>query len=1009
MNKKHFIIPLCVLVLFLAACGGGSGGGSGGGNGDDFSEVVVGGAVVLPASSPVEMDAVEVEVLDETASADKEGGFSAVAPEEKIVDATVMLPQRDGDSLPTVYLFSTLLPGETEITIDAEETAVGLLVNAIAHEYLTQAGDPQAVKRVIRQNGDAFIQRFVRQIEQNPYLLRVENLDDVYDQAYMDAASACKTALQEMMPEKTASLQRRSGGGSLSGPTQQPSFSYSDSWRAASNAVSTGSRHSLLGASDALVVKPSNAIDDFVIHADTGNLDTINIGGKMTGSIQIENDSMLFAHYKVTDMISDKLLKDVPEGVLATAFHPDLLGPQGGWSTGFWASTGLYKAGFQSVIVDIYTPGLRDSTWSEYVDGPSFVLGCRTMYSNIFIPVIGMLLPAEGTRIENLFQFMSERGLFEIPMDKWAAGDWGGGAWDFVKKLTEKKLMIDIVTKYLEGVVTDHEVIIKHASKMLVKISAGAKHFEAAGLAVDMGKLAGDIADTRMKIEFHVIFPVSITNLEPATLTKVSDEDDNPVYTLAGTGLDSFAFGGYDYEPVIYLESEDLEGEDIVHNIDAADITVNDDGTALEFQVPFEWAQVGSNVGAAIYVNLIHHFVDYSGIDEVVRVELPEKAAEENFKIDLVSDLAITRLSEDKVSENDDLVLYGKGFAAFSTDNRVFFVDRRDNQIEAEVEVGDETYLKVMVPEGLATGRMRVYVELRDNSRSNEKTLAMRPKMVTADPESGTDFEDDLDVWLFQEQNHDIYYAVDDGDVRPYSGAITLNDGSHIYAFARATIDGVNYDSVTGDFFYYKCAADEELIDGECVGATQSNVWVLQEAAPYKTSCDANHVNWDFVTDFSDGSWQLFCQDKGGGGSVRAGYGSYTVPPSMLAPGKTPLFEVSATLTAEAATTNHFPVTFVDTDMWVVGFREYPLDDDNRLDFTKSWTRLTSGGTGQENHVEVRSDVGGDTNTSTGTVALPQEGWVGWAEYLVINVSGGDASPIGGCEMGHNYIYRWTE
>ncbi len=810
MKKKQFMQLAAVLcfISFLTACS--SGGGSGGGSDESsIPTTAVSGTVTMPDSSPVDVKEIDVEVLDDAFGADAEGGFIIDVPEERIVDATVMLPQRDGDSMPTVYLFTTLLPGETEVELNKEETAVGLLMNGISHDHLTRAGTPQEVKQVLRQNGQAFIQRFKQMIEADPYVLRVENLDNVYDQTYIDAVLACKSALENLMPADGSNVVEQ--------------LSAAARWRTVSHAGASREAPSLLGVSDALVVKPEKEIDDFVIHADTGNLDHVNIGGKMTGSIQIENDSMLFGHYRVTDASSGKVLKEVPEGFFETAFHPDILGPQGGWSTGFWASTGLYKAKFQSVIVEVYTPGLKNATWAEYSDGPSAFLGCRTIYSNMFIPVLSMVIPADGSRIQNLFKFLVDRGILEIPFDKWSHSDWGGGAWDFVKKIAEKELLIEMVENYLKGVVTDHEIIIKHASKMMVKIAAGAKHFEAAGLAVDLGKLAGDVASTQMLIEFHVIFPVALNNMTPTTMTKVADEEDNPVFKIDGIGFDSFTFGGQNYELMIYLESENADGDDIVYNIDPDDITVNADGTELAFQVPFEWAEVGSKVAAPIYVNVIHHFIDYSGIDEVVRVELPEKAAEEHFKIDIVTDLAITSLSEDKVSENDDLIIYGEGFAGFFMDNRVYFIDAKGNVVEAEVDTGDESYLKVMVPEGLPPGQMKVYVELTDKSRSNEKALAMRPKMVTADPESGTHYDDDLDVWLFQEQNHDIYYSIDSGSVKKYAGPITLSQGGHIYPFARVTIDGANYDSVTGDFFYYKCAADESLVDGECVADSGDN------------------------------------------------------------------------------------------------------------------------------------------------------------------------------------------
>ena len=84
--------------------------------------------------------------------------------------------------------------------------------------------------------------------------------------------------------------------------------------------------------------------------------------------------------------------------------------------------------------------------------------------------------------------------------------------------------------------------------------------------------------------------------------------------------------------------------------------------------------------------------------------------------------------------------------------------------------------------------------------------------------------------------------------MKKYTGPITLNQGAHIYPFARATIDGVNYDSVTADFYYYKCAADEELVDGECIADTGADE--LSITVKYTLpSADSPRGNNDYVLD----------------------------------------------------------------------------------------------------------------------------------------------------------------
>jgi len=182
-----------------------------------------------------------------------------------------------------------------------------------------------------------------------------------------------------MTSQSLLSLQGTSGQ-YFGGFKTSVSSGQSNQWHSMSTTIASGQTASLLGTSGTLIVKPSDRIDDFVIHEDTGNLGTTNVGGKMTGAIQIENDSMMFAHFKVTDMISGEVLKDLPSGFFLTAFNPDLIGPQGGWTSGFWASTALYDAKFQSINLEIYTAGIKGGTWDEYYNGPSFALVSRNAF-----------------------------------------------------------------------------------------------------------------------------------------------------------------------------------------------------------------------------------------------------------------------------------------------------------------------------------------------------------------------------------------------------------------------------------------------------------------------------------------------------------------------------------------------------------------------------------------------------------------------------------------------------
>ncbi|MBL6999639.1 MAG: hypothetical protein ISR73_07240 [Gammaproteobacteria bacterium] len=94
-------------------------------------------------------------------------------------DAYIMLPQSAQGTSPTVHLLSTIFPAETEITISAETTAIGLVTNSILRHFLLKVANVKTVRGTIRLQALAFIQNFSSMIESDLYTLHFENLPAV--------------------------------------------------------------------------------------------------------------------------------------------------------------------------------------------------------------------------------------------------------------------------------------------------------------------------------------------------------------------------------------------------------------------------------------------------------------------------------------------------------------------------------------------------------------------------------------------------------------------------------------------------------------------------------------------------------------------------------------------------------------------------------------------------------------------------------------------------------------
>jgi hypothetical protein len=959
---------LCALCFLMVGCGGGGGSSaSGGGGGETDVSVLIDwqqdavdgtGQVVLPETSPVELGEIQVDVYDFSASPDSSGEMGLKLPENQIVDAYIMLPERAEDTLPTIFLYTTVLPGETTVQFSAQETAVSLLMGRINQDLLVAAGTPAQVRQMIREQGAGFIDEFVAAQANNPYLLNPREHDVLYTAQFETSADSCRDTL-------------------LAAAAAQASLT-----QAVKPMAVSGSQ---------LYVRPEQTQHDFTVYEDTTGLlgigswlDLEDAGGMMTGQLKIENDTMLFAHFVISDLLTGSEIKSLTfdasiHGYIAAAFHPDLLGPQKGWNRLWWAGTSKTDVEYKSTKVVLYTPNIVVSDVATELEkviggGLAFRTGATALMS-----VVSNFVPLDEDGWKHWFVEMYDRGLLTAALDKFAYGDIKGGVEALFWTFSDVTVMESFIKDYLAKYIKNQLEAKKLTAQLLNKFNQVTKLIPIGkiGLAIDLAKLVDDVALIPGKITFdRAEFPFNLSDAAPSVINKVSPEAPLPIITITGMGLSPVLFGGETYLPSVFLEAENLEGELITKVIDEEDISVSAGGESLWFELPRDWAEVGSNVVGPIYLTL------------------PHEAHESLFALSLGTEVVITALSDSKPVRGQEITLFGQGFSTVASENRVYFTDHLGVSVAAQVDMATSTLLDVVVPESLALGPLTVEVELVDESESNAYPLSLHPIGVQATPPDGTHFDETLQVALAHEDNLDIYYSLGSGDETAYSGVIELTDTTHIYPFARITVNGVDYDSVKGNFFYYKCAANETLVEGVCVDSTPANqIWKLIESVPY-IECDNNYTN----RSQEPGAWSISYTQSWGGYDVLLAQGSYTSIPTYLSP-QTP---VSFTVSVETSTSaeDGSGETY-ETQVWALTYNQYPLTDQGRIDFTQ---------TASLNQVVVEAQSSGNgTDSQTGALTLPLQGWVGWANYVVLQTGGGTVKAIGGCDLRYNNVYLWQE
>ena len=107
-------------------------------------------------------------------------------------------------------------------------------------------------------------------------------------------------------------------------------------------------------------------------------------------------------------------------------------------------------------------------------------------------------------------------------------------------------------------------------------------------------------------------------------------------------------------------------------------------------------------------------------------------------------------------------------------------------------------------------------------SVSEQTTTEIINMMTPEISPASQSFEDTLTVTLTQSQGYDIYYSIDNGSIKRYSGPFTIDQTATVTAYAKAEVNGKTVLSDEVSASYTKCDADEVLEDGVCVSNNSS-------------------------------------------------------------------------------------------------------------------------------------------------------------------------------------------
>jgi hypothetical protein len=829
----------CVFFSLFAACGGG--GGSDENRPSDATvqthTLAVQATVTFPASSPLDSTNASVLCNEDFSPLDSSNQAKIEITTNEVMDVTLFLPSRDGVEGPTVYLNTTVVPGDAEVNLNIEETAISLVMTGVDHRFLEDPTMASWVKSVVRKQATDFIDDLDQKMASDPYLLRPDNiataLGPLFTQAVADSDAALEV-IYDQYSVSSASTMKLSG---------------------------TGSATDMLSA-NSLVEIPDGAQDfgDFYVKYDRSTpleqfvflppgsiYDTLTFSNN--SMLRFMNSSMLPVLTRITDTHTAEVIKELPTGTFAQAFSSDILSPTNGPFGLPLPSFETIDNGTRNIQVEVFTPGISDFLDSSYFESgsPCGPLLARASFSGAIMPLVGVILPSLPSNVTNsvtetIFSVLQRADVFENILNHWPYGRFQEGLSAVYDDITANwgantNIASEIIEALVEKGYLNSTLTPELAARLGVKVATAELAVAAAGISI--AALAEGLVETPSKVVYQLVYPLGLHDLEPGTLQKISEGDVNSQeFTLTGHGLAGFSFDGEFHTARLMLEAFNKDHEKLeeawLDEDFGLEIESGDEVDTITFKLPDAWVGVDTEINH-VRLTLQHGYVapgwlgSYtSWTNYLEEVELPASESMVNkFTIHLTQDLKITGLDSTVLEKGGLVKIRGEGFAGDESglENEVYFLDKDGSPFSASIMTSSETYISAYVPLGLQlndstepetihVGSTYVYVALSDGAQSNQVWVAVvpEPPMISPGPVAGQMDYKGTEISMLQTSNFPIYYTVDDSVELSYNGPFDLEETCEIRAYAKVLVDGVFYTSSETTQNYITCQEGETFI-----------------------------------------------------------------------------------------------------------------------------------------------------------------------------------------------------
>lgn len=660
-----------------------------------------GGTVSLPSNSALTFDQLNIEFIGSAESAiTSNGTFALPTRNEGPTTIHIFAPEM-ANREPAIFLSAVVLPGQSSINVNPYTMAAGLVHTSMGLEATIHPDDQFMAMEILLASTKVFGDYLDEKLGQDPYYLEDYTRED-FVEAYLKAIESAGQALDAALTE---------------GKLRQKTVARSSKGISARSSNHSGTEE----------VMPSPTQQDFSINL-------VKAGDTYSGKIEIENDTMLFADYKVLNAFNGNIIRNYANSY----FSGDLLGPQSGIFNFYNANTQEQELNHRTSDLRIYTPGFRGTVWSEYRNSPSYKLGVRTFMSQAFVPVVNTVV---GVRMSDsttnaVLNVLFKYGAVEALESGWSKGTSSGfiaGVDTFIDKIISKS--IDAVLENIVQAVAENQgpaVVKKMAVALGMKLTpwgSAATVVSVGGTAIDLGKLATDIASTNSYLEFRVNFPISVEEVSPSVIM-VDGEPKEVV--LKGKGLSPVIqgsiFGSNVHKPTVtFADNKQKTHIDNTPTYESYWVASGSSApqSPLKVRLPADYLEIAES---PLSITLEHHLIDKDPfVDDLVAVKLDTQ-----FKIELVKELTLSSLNPDSGAWGDVISISGAGFSKTISDNSVYFTNEDGNPLGAMITRVSSTEITVVVPYGATTGPVWAEViNVNGTERSNELPFTLEQQMYT--------------------------------------------------------------------------------------------------------------------------------------------------------------------------------------------------------------------------------------------------------------------------------------